>query len=140
MKIAELVNEQLAIGGHQAHHVNNSIKKGIIKIFNITGGLYLLLFFLLNSYYGRPAEAIINLTAAIAACLISLLVTRKNMVELAGLCVLPILMILFTYLFCTGGLSNTGFMWLFTFPIVSFFLRGKGAGLLWCIFANRQQR
>lgn len=61
--------------------------------------------------------------------MIMLLVTKR--VSLAKNIFLSIILLFLILMLITGGTENTGIFWLFTFPVITFFLTGNRQGVVW---------
>ncbi len=103
----------------------------VLTTLTIIGSVTLLLYCAVNIFFGMILTGILDGIVAVLL-IINLFVLKKwKFFSLAGDLVLALMLGLFVYLFFVGGYYNTGILWLYTYPIMSYFLRGKKAGSVW---------
>ena len=87
------------------------------------GGVHLLE----GNYFIGSVEIFLSTLA-----LINLILYRfhKNF-ELAGSIILVLMVLILDFLIVTGGLERTGILWIYTFPLLTFFLKDIKKAVLW---------
>ncbi len=108
-------------------------KKQVVTAFTIIGSATLLLYCAVNVFYGNFFTGILDGIVGILLVINLIILKKRSNFSLAGDFALSLLLTLFIYLFFVGGYQNTGILWLYSFPIMSYFLRGKKAGSIWAI-------
>lgn len=105
-------------------------KSFLIKLFGVLALVITLPFGLLSLYHA-------NYTLSFTLLLISLLfginyflVTRKEYYALGANIIVYLFLALFIYLLYSGGVANTGSLWIFSFPALALFLHGLKKGLI----------
>ncbi len=103
-----------------------------IFLFNSFAYVSILLLLLLGTiaFFEAPLLGIIDLSGALflLGCLTYLHYSGNERVS--SLLAAYFLNIFFCYLFFTGGVKGTAFMWLYTYPVLTFFLLGLYRGTL----------
>lgn len=62
----------------------------------------------------------------------NLLVLRRNRnIEQASSVILGFMIVILIFLLTTGGVQNTGLFWIYTYPLLAFFLKGNIRGSAW---------
>lgn len=113
------------------------LKSSILKIFTILGGITIAVFGTINVMQGRLFVGLVEWSAVPQAVIVFYLLTVKKNVRLLSYWFVAYMFVVFAYIFYTGGISKTGPLWLFFFPIVCFFFLGSRAGLVtFALFAS----
>lgn len=113
---------------------NSNIKNSFLFYFSYLFSVFLFIFSLINFILKNYLEVISFLIfGLIFIANISALKYTKN-ISLAKSIVIFLIIELFLFLLIRGGIANTGIYWLFIYPIVVFFIKGKKKGIYWAVF------
>lgn len=109
----------------------NSYRFAFFNVFNLVGISTALIFSFVNFFYGNMLVTVVEWIASIVAVfnVIGLRYTKRFHFH-SDVLLMLLLSILVLLLF-TGGLAGTGHLWFFTFPVLSFFVKGNVRGLVW---------
>ena len=116
------------------HHINGTTF--FAMVFNGLATLLLVAFIMLSFYNGNTLNGVVLSGVALIAFInfIYLRVTGNGQRATSHILYLMAAMLLF--LLCTGGSDNTGPLWLYFFPTLSFFAQGlKRGGITLAIFS-----
>jgi len=102
----------------------------LIKLFGIIGILVTLPFGLLSMYYGNLKLSILLIVVAAFLGVNYLLVVKTTRYVLASNIIVYLFLLLFLYLVYSGGVENTGSLWIYAFPPLALFLHGLKKGLV----------
>lgn len=98
-----------------------------IGIFNF------LAFGLLYLFDGQLFNAFVELGFGALAVANILVLRYHRHTNLAARTLMYIVFPALLFLLYTGGIHETGILWLYTFPAIAYFLRGRKPGLYWCL-------
>jgi len=104
-------------------------KMFIIKLFGVVGLLFTLPFGLASLFNGNHSLAFILILISILLISNYFLISRKSYYKLAANIIVYIFLVLFLYLVYSGGVANTGALWIYAFPALALFLHGLKKGL-----------
>jgi len=102
----------------------------IIKLFGIIGILFTFPLGIISLIRGHE---LLSLTLILISIILSInfyLISKKAYYTLGANIIVYLFFILFVYLVYTGGVSNTGSLWIFAFPALALFLHGLKRGLI----------
>jgi signal transduction histidine kinase/DNA-binding response OmpR family regulator len=105
-------------------------------ILGWSGAAFTLLFALLSFAVEKSSHGLINcaFSAIIVINILYLKVSRNGQRALSH--ILYVMALLLLYLLCTGGVGNTGPLWLYFFPTLTFFAQGlKRGAVTMAVFA-----
>lgn len=109
--------------GRQVSFINSFSLIGIVATFGF--GMYRILI--------HDPNGLIEIIFG-GLCLLNILYLRKSFnIERASEVLLLLMIGIITFLFVDGGIAGTGLYWVFTFPILAFFLFDDRTGLRWNI-------
>jgi len=102
----------------------------ILSLFTLAGGLFLLLFGVESVLSGRPGHGSWMLCCAVAAAVNYMIYrTHRNRVIMRNGAI-AIMNVVLLSLVATGGVSNTGPLWLFIMPLLTFYICGLRVGTI----------
>lgn len=102
----------------------------LIKLFGIIGVLVTLPFGLLSMYYGNMKLSILLIVIAVFLSVNYFLVVKTTRYVFASNIIVYLFLLLFVYLVYSGGVENTGSLWIYAFPALALFLHGLKRGLV----------
>ena len=102
----------------------------LIKLFGMLGAFVTLPFGVLAVYYGNITLASVLLGISIFLLANYLLITKTKHYTLASNIIVYLFFFLFLYLVYSGGVENTGSLWIYAFPSLALFLHGLKRGLV----------
>ena len=127
-KITQLF-KAVALGGIRSiEHSKNRRQIGVMNIVTFIGILNLVPLGIVAFRSGNLGVGLVDFSAVVVliCCQLHLRLTgRYEPARNIGICMAAAL---FYYLFITAGISNTGFLWLYTFPMFVTFLLGARMG------------
>lgn len=100
----------------------------LINAFSLVGVASFFVFGLMNALGDNAHTGFTELFFALIVILNIVYLRGSGNVEAAATIILIVIIIAFSLLFTNGGLTNTGWLWFYTFPIIAFFLKGARAG------------
>jgi diguanylate cyclase (GGDEF)-like protein len=108
------------------------VKKRLMILFAFIGVFILCLFGLLNIFFDKKVLGVLEIAIGISV-LISVLIFKNDYKFLyRGAIILTIvLLILYWLLFITGGFKKQGIFWIYTFPLITFFLKERKEAIIW---------
>jgi PAS domain S-box-containing protein len=107
---------------------------GFLQVVGTLGGAVVLFYAGVNYLIGNSAAALFQTLIAIIIFLAIWVSRRSSHLQLAmDLGVLAAFLISL-HNFYSGGLDQTGILWVYLFPVIAFFLQGKSNGLKWMGF------
>lgn len=103
--------------------------------FSLIAFLFYFSFFVINIVFIKNYIEGMGLLIIGTALVVNVLIyrIRKN-VPLANFSLLLLSFSTYLLLFYTGGIARTGVYWVFTFPVIAFFIQGKKGGLRWIVY------
>lgn len=107
------------------------LRTRVVVAFTIVGTLTTFLFGLYNVFFNNLYLGIFELVLVFPAFLSFYLIRRTGDCVLAGSLILSLMALLLVGLLLTGGIEKTGIFWVYTFPLLSFFILGRRRGLVW---------
>jgi signal transduction histidine kinase/DNA-binding response OmpR family regulator len=102
----------------------------LVRMFNGTTLILIFIFTVLSAYQGKTLNVIILSVFAALLLLNRLFLYFSDDARRTSAHILFLLAVALLYLLCTGGVDNTGPLWLFSFPILSFFIQGLKRGII----------
>mgnify|MGYP000927953447 FL=1 len=106
-----------------------NLKYRIIYHLIIIGNSFIFLFGIVNILLGNPISAAVELMTGIGGYISLYVAYKKHKPEISSYILLGFYVLMCWYLFFSGGIKSTGILWLYTIPMVSFFLMGTQKGL-----------
>lgn len=103
----------------------------MISIFTLIGTAYLYVLGTVSILQGRQLPGVLDMVIGSLGLLNLLIFNRRGRIKPAGSVLLILMACLFLILFVEGGIAGTGHFWLFSYPALAFFLKGKRQGLIW---------
>ncbi len=103
-------------------------KTFLMKGISLIGIVFLVLLGTIALLQGEILLSVIDYLAALLLIIILCLMSIKGYIYFALWAGVSIVASLFLYLFVTGGVDKTGFLWTYTLPLVTFFLLGSRKG------------
>jgi len=82
---------------------------------------------------GNYRSALFETVLVVIAMLNLIYYHRKKNYELASNVILILMIVVLSFLVATGGLKGTGIYWIYTFPLLSFFMKTRTVAILWNI-------
>ena len=101
-----------------------------IKLFGVIGMLVTLPFSVLSFLNSQHILSLVLFAITVILLLNYFLVSKKAYYGLGANIIVYIFLILFLYLVYTGGVANTGSLWIYAFPALALFLHGLKRGLI----------
>ncbi|MBI5466767.1 MAG: PAS domain S-box protein [Candidatus Kerfeldbacteria bacterium] len=113
----------------------NRETRQVLFVFGLSfiGALTLTGFGITYILNGRPERALIDFAFTLLAMANLAYLRRLKNVIAASNFILCLMLVLTAFLLVSGGLHDTGFLWLFTIPILAFFLQGLSRGVWWVV-------
>jgi diguanylate cyclase (GGDEF)-like protein len=102
----------------------------LIKLFGLTGILITLPFGILSLINGNEILAISLILISILLGGNYFLVAKRSNYQMAAHIIVYLFLFLFLYLVYSGGVANTGSLWIYAFPALALFLHGLKQGLI----------
>ncbi len=109
-------------------------RKKTIFYFTCLGSAYLVILGIVNMHLSKYIICVLDFSIAGILILNLLTLVRRNKIKIAATVILILLLLFYSYLFIEGGIKNTGYVWLFTYPMAAFFFKGKNGGVGWVVF------
>ncbi|WP_456384747.1 GGDEF domain-containing protein [Persephonella sp.] len=103
----------------------------LIKLFTIAGAAVLYLVALMHYVSGDTTMSAFEALIATGALFNLLLLKVSGNVRLSEDFILFGMILLLSAVLIHGGYEKTGIYWIYTFPLVSFFLKGNKTGFIW---------
>ncbi|SNZ08659.1 diguanylate cyclase (GGDEF) domain-containing protein [Persephonella hydrogeniphila] len=103
----------------------------LIYIFTSIGSVVLLAIAFLNFLDGDKDMALFETMIAAGGILNAILLKLTRNVRIAESFILVGMLLLICGILVDGGYRNTGIYWIYTFPLLAFFLKGNKGGVLW---------
>jgi len=117
--------------GIRARHDSETRRKIIlINIFLLLGFSLLVLMGMVAFIQHDLPLGLMDFAMAIIFCGLFFYLRETGNEPLVAKVGVAIILVFFTFLFVTGGVSNTAFMWLYTFPLFSLYLLGLRGGAI----------
>lgn len=91
------------------------------------------IFSIVNILNGKPIVGLIEVFCCFAAIYNIYLYKKKKNYNFSSSIILIIMFVMLSVLVTSGGVERTGVLWIYTFPILSFFLKGKKEGIFWIV-------
>lgn len=107
---------------------DNSIRESLMYGISTIGIIFLIILGSIAIMQGGLFLATLDLSAALLLLGILLLLRIKGYLDLCIKTGVSMMFILYLYLFISGGISGTAFLWSYTFPLFAFFLLGSRKG------------
>ncbi|WP_297456118.1 GGDEF domain-containing protein [Persephonella sp.] len=103
----------------------------IFYLFTIVGVFSTVTFAIINIYFGNITIGIIEIVLSSLAVLNAIYFKKTKNFEIAATNILILVFLVLMALIKTGGFKNHGIFWIYTFPLLTFFLKNKKIALLW---------
>lgn len=104
-------------------------RDGPFFVFSLVGIISLLVFGIVNIFTGKGSLGVFEIIVSGVTFINFFVVYKRN--KDAGVVLISLLMnLLLLGLFITGGIANTGMLWLFVYPVIVFFLNQRRRGWL----------
>ena len=105
-------------------------KAGLMYGITLTGIVFLVVMGIIGLIDGGMVLATLDFLVALALLAILFVLHFKGLLYPCIYVGLTIMYMLYMYLFISGGIAGTAFLWSYTFPLFSFFLLGTKKGLM----------
>ncbi len=116
---------------NQDKHDPEAIQKlFILKLFAAWSIIFTFFFGLLCLFEKNTFLSLFLLATSIILLLNYYLITKKEKYTMGTHIIVYLFMFLFFYLVYSGGIANTGSLWIYTFPALALFLHGLKHGLI----------
>lgn len=113
-------------------NITEHYRERVFYVFSVIGIVSTLVFgILLYIIQGKYGYAVFELLLVIAAFFNVLYYRKTKNYDLASKVVLSLMVIILSFLITTGGYRGTGIMWVYTYPLLTFFLRDRKGAFLW---------
>jgi signal transduction histidine kinase/ActR/RegA family two-component response regulator len=129
-KLRALVSGFFQSGIRPQHDSETRRKIILINIFLFLGFILLVLMGTVAFVQHDPPLGIMDYIMAAFFCALFFYLRRTGNEPIVAKVGVSIILIFFTFLFFTGGVNTTAFMWLYTFPLFSLYLLGLRKGAL----------
>ncbi len=106
----------------------------IIYLFTVVGVTSTTSFAILNILYHNPIVGIIEIILSSLAVLNVVFFKKTRNYELTSTNILILVYLVLILLIKTGGFFGNGIFWIYTFPLLAFFLKDKKEAFLWNLF------
>ncbi len=114
------------------NHVLSSYQSKFIITFSLVGILSTLTFGVyVHLSNGNTSYALFELFLVLIATFNLFVFHYKRNYELASNVILILMVLILSFLLYTGGHRGTGLVWVYTFPLLSFFLKDHRSAFLW---------
>lgn len=123
--------EDFLTGGIQSDDFLFLQKVKFINSFTLVGTINLFLFGFFNLYGTHPSVGSLEIFIGWLAIINLVVLRRLRKVWLVSVFLLTMMIVVLLVLFWTGGIQKTGILWVYTFPMLAFFLTGKRGGFIW---------
>lgn len=110
-------------------------KAPFVTAFSLIGASSLLVFGFVNIFGNKSFVGILEIIFAGVTLLNLLFYRRFHRISLASTVILCSMLVVITLLLFTGGYHQTGIFWLYTYPLLAFYLKGTHAGKSWLFFS-----
>ena len=130
VKLHRLASGFFQSGIRPQHDSETRRKIILINIFLLLGFILLVLMGTVAFVQHDPPLGIMDYIMAAFFCGLFLYLRRTGNEPIVAKVGVSIILIFFTFLFFTGGVNTTAFMWLYTFPLFSLYLLGLRKGAL----------
>ncbi len=107
---------------------DNSIRRSLMYGISSVGIIFLIILGIIAVVQGGLLLAALDFSAALLLLGLLFLLRIKNYVDLCIRAGVSMMFILYLYLFISGGITGTAFLWSYTFPLFAFFLLGSKKG------------
>jgi len=122
--------KQRVIMNHDEHNPEAIQKLFIVKLFAALGIIFTFLFGLLCLFEKNTILSLFSLGTSTVLLLNYYLMTRQEKYSIGTHVIVYLFMFLFFYLVYSGGVANTGSLWMYTFPALALSLHGLKHGLV----------
>ncbi|MBU1075889.1 MAG: HD domain-containing protein [Spirochaetes bacterium] len=106
----------------------------VINVFLIIGVIITFAYGLLNIFTGNTLVGIVDLIACAGMILNAVYLRYTARYNRVSSYTLLLMLALLMVLLITGGTANTGIYWFYTYPALTFFLKGKKRGIIWLVY------
>lgn len=110
----------------------DSIRKSLMYAISSTGILFLLGLGTVAIIQSNTVLAATDFAAALFLLALLFLLRIKGYIKFCITAGVSIMFILYLYLFISGGVTGTAYLWSYTAPLFAFFLLGSKRGFLFC--------
>lgn len=124
MTIRSLWNNYLTDGWGNLTEVQ-LFRLKLVNAFSLVGVLFFIIFGITNIYGANQSTGFVELFFAFIGTLNIVYVRGSGNATFGGTVILTIMLLAFAILLTTGGIDESGWLWLFTFPPADFFLKRK---------------
>lgn len=106
-------------------------REAFFYVFSYVGVTATTLFAIVNVLGENSVVGFLELICAFFAVINILFYKRVKNYNYSTSVIMVIMIVILSIMLITGGMNKTGIFWIYTFPVLSFFLKGKREGLLW---------
>ncbi len=107
----------------------NVQKTLFINIFSLSSGIIVFFYGIFNVILSNKLTGVVEIGAGVLLLSIPLFLRLTKNIELSSSFFLVIVFLFFAFTLYNGGLQNTGILWFYTYPLISFYLKGHAKGL-----------
>ncbi len=117
---------------HEIEALRRTLMLNLTLLFSMAT---LLILAPIASYQGNYQLAFVDFSCSIVLLLFLILLRKTKNYRLFSIMGVSVGFLLYCFLLISGGSSNSGYVWSFTFPIISVFLLGEknGSRIAWCL-------
>ena len=130
MSLSTRIFAFFTFGSSESIENQTSFNLIITNVFSTLGLLLFVIFGSISIFHGNYIHASIIGAAAILLTINLLVVYRSHNFNFSGIFLLSIVTLLFIYFLVCGGENETGYLWVFAYPIISMFLLGIKRGTI----------
>ncbi len=133
LSIRQLIAKRLGVGPDLNFTDRRTRQLAFTYGFSLIGSSIVIAYGWFYLIQGVFQHAAVDFLFGLLALSNVLALRRHGRLSVATGIVLIAMLVLTGYLFTSGGLVGTGFLWVFTIPILAFFLDGASRGAVWMV-------
>ena len=103
----------------------------ITNLFTFSGGFFLILFDILSIIYKNYFHALMVFLALFLLIVNYLILYKTKRYQISNIFLLILTTVVYAYFVASGGIKDYGYMWVFSYPIISMFLFGTRKGAIY---------
>lgn len=103
----------------------------LVYLFSVVGLVTFVVFGLINLRNGEVTAGVLEIGLGYFTFLNAVFLRYTKKLEIASSTMMLILSLALIFLFQSGGIERTGFLWFYTYPAIAYFLKGKKEGTIW---------
>lgn len=129
-KISDIAWNMIACGLPKDHDLEVLRKLILLNLIFATGSIILLIFSMLALYQNNTILFSVDLLAGVFSVLLLLWLRKSQNYTYANYVGMFIVFSFFLFLVANGGVNNSAFVWIFSFPLIAVFLLGGKNGVI----------